>query len=268
MPDTTQKVLPTIVLVHGAWHQPANYQTFIDALSSAGFSVLTPRLPSCTNDYTTPPSVSVPEDVAVIKTVLMERVNAGEDVLLLMHSYGGLVGTEAVTADLLRTTRAARGQPGGVIHLLYLCAYVLEPGTSIIDICKAAGLFPNWSQFITNFKDGSTFPVDPSISFFSGEAKPDVLKTALPLLLRSPLSAFNTPARSEVWKGLPVTYVSTLRDYAVPHVFQMIMVEQVERAGGDVVTRTWDTSHSVFITEMRAMVDLALKAARDERNAK
>jgi hypothetical protein len=38
--------------------------------------------------------------------------------------------------------------------------------------------------------------------------------------------------------------------------------------GGDVVTRTWDTSHSVFITEMRAMVELALEAARDERNAK
>jgi alpha-beta hydrolase superfamily lysophospholipase len=265
MSDTTSKLLPTIVLVHGAWHQPANYQTFTDALSSVGFSVQAPRLPSCSNKYTTPPSISVPEDVAAINNVLKERVNAGEDILLLMHSYGGLVGTDAVTDDLLRSKRATAGQPGGIIHLLYLCAYMLEPGTSVIDICKASGLFPMWSQFVTDYDDGSTFPVDPALSFFSEDAEPAVLETALALLVRSPLSAFNMPAKSDVWKKVPVTYVHTLKDYAVPHAFQTIMVERAEKSGGDMVTKTYDTSHSIFITEQKAMVDLALEAAKDER---
>jgi pimeloyl-ACP methyl ester carboxylesterase len=267
MPTTTIGGLPTIVLVHGAWHQPANYQTFIDALSSAGFSVHAPRLPSCSNDYTTPPSVSLPEDVTAINTALKERVNAGEEILLVMHSYGGLVGTDALTDDLLRATRAAKGQPGGVSHLLYQCAYMLAPGTSVIDICKAAGLFPMWSQFVTDYDDGSTFPVNAALSFFSGEeTDPTLLETALPLLVRSPLSAFNTPAKGDFWKKLPVTYVHTLKDYAVPHAFQTIMVERVEKAGIGIVKKTYDTSHSVFVTEQRAMVDLALEAAKDDRN--
>jgi alpha-beta hydrolase superfamily lysophospholipase len=258
--------LPTIVLVHGAWHQPANYQTFIDALSSAGFSVYAPRLPSCSNTYTTPPTISTAEDVAAVNTVVKERVNAGEHVLLFMHSYGGLVGTDALTDDLLRTTRAAAGRKGGVIHLLYLCAYLLEPGTSIIDIIKASGLFPMWSQFITNYDDSSTFPVDPALSFFSREAEADVLETSLPMLVRSPLSAFDTPAKGDLWKKLPITYVHTLKDYAVAPAYQTIMVERAQKAGVDMLEETYNTSHSIFITEQEEMVRLTLKAAKDKRN--
>ncbi|KAF1957680.1 alpha/beta-hydrolase [Byssothecium circinans] len=258
--------LPTIVLVHGAWHQPANYQTFIDALTSAGFSVHTPRLPSCTNDYATPPNVSTPEDVRAVNAIIKEHVEAGKKVLMVMHSYGGLVGTDAITDDLLRTNRAANGQPGGVINLLYLCAYMLQSGTSVIDICKAAGIFPAWSQFVTNYDDGSTFPVDPNISFFSGESEPGILEHALLFLVRSPLSAFNAPAQRDTWKKLPVTYVHTLKDYAVPMSFQTIMVELVEKEGVRLAKKTFDTSHSLFITEEKEIVNLVLEVAKDGRN--
>lgn len=260
------QILPTIVLVHGAWHQVANYQSFIDALSSVGFSVDAPRLPSCTNSYTTPPSISTPEDVAVVNAAVKEHVEAGEDVLLLMHSYGGLVGTDALSPELLRTARAAEQKPGGVLHLLYLAAYLLEPGTSVIDISKASGLFPTWPQFVTDYDDGSTFPVDPSLLFFSGIGEPAVVEKALSTLVRSPLSAFNTPAQRDAWNKLPVTYVHTLLDYAAPYAYQTIMIDRAQKAGADIQTKTYNTSHSVFITEQQEMVDLAVEVTKDSRN--
>ncbi|PVI04226.1 alpha/beta-hydrolase [Periconia macrospinosa] len=261
--------LPTVVFVHGAWHQPANYKSFIDALSSAGFPVYAPRLPSCTNTYTTPHSVSLAEDVAVVNSVIKERVEEGEEVLLVMHSYGGLVGTDALTNDLLRTTRAAAQQPGGVIHLLYQCAYILEPGTAVIDIAKETGFFAMWPQFVTDFPDGTCFPVDPSQMFFAGdEISSEIVKEALPLLVRSPLSAFNAPAKGDLWKKLPITYVHTLADYGVPHAYQTLMVDRAEKGGADLEKHSYNTSHSVFITKKEEMVQLALQAAEDKRNPK
>lgn len=41
--------LPTVALVHGAWHTPANYQRYIDVLRARGFTVHCPHLPSCSD---------------------------------------------------------------------------------------------------------------------------------------------------------------------------------------------------------------------------
>lgn len=55
----------------------------------------------------------------------------GENVVVAMHSCGGIVGTEAVDAAWNKQSRQAKGQPGGVLRLLYLCAFVLPPNASL-----------------------------------------------------------------------------------------------------------------------------------------
>jgi pimeloyl-ACP methyl ester carboxylesterase len=204
--------------------------------------------------------------VAAVHAVVQERVEAGERVLMLMHSYGGMVGTAAVTDNLLRNYRAEKGLSGGVIHLLYLCAYILQPGTSVVDISKAAGLFQLWPQFVTDHDDGSCFPVDPKTLFFSDAESADG-DAALPLLVRSPLSAFNAPAEGDCWKRAPVTYVLTSQDYSVPRPYQDIMLERAEKEGVVIKKEDYATCHSIFITKQKEMVDLALRAAKDERNS-
>jgi pimeloyl-ACP methyl ester carboxylesterase len=253
--------LPTIVLVHGAWHRSANYQTFIDALKKVGFPVYCPQLPSCNN--TSPPPASLAEDVAAVRAVIQERIAAGEHVIPVMHSYGGLVGTDAVTDADIYSTRKASGQAGGVIHLLYLCAYMLEPGTSVFDIAKAAGFFPYWDQYVKNFDDGTCFPIDPAAMFFGGEGSQEDVKAALTHLVRSPLSAFDTRSNGDCWKKAPVTYVKTLRDGGVPLQYQDIMLERVEKAGVAVEKVELDTTHSVFITRQAEVVDLVQKVAKN-----
>jgi pimeloyl-ACP methyl ester carboxylesterase len=256
-------ILPAIVLVHGAWHAPVHYQTFIASLTEAGFSVHCPRLPSCNN--ISPPPASFADDVFAVRTTIRELVDAGKRVLMVMHSYGGMVGTDAVTDELLRSTRASTGRPGGVIHLLYLCAYILQPGTSVFDISKASGFFQYWPQFINNFDDGSCFPINPAAMFLNEATSADI-EAALPHLVRSPLSAFSAVAEGDCWKKLPVTYVLTSKDGAVPPQYQDIMIERVENDGVAIVKEAYDTDHSVFITKQKEMVNLALKSADDNRN--
>ncbi|KAF2874997.1 Alpha/beta hydrolase fold-1 [Massariosphaeria phaeospora] len=256
--------LPTIVLVHGAWHTPPAYQTFSDALTSAGFSVHCPRLPSCSG--TSPPTASFAEDVEAVRAVVSDRVAAGERVFMVMHSYGGLVGTEAVTDDLLYKAGGSGG--GGVVHLLYLCAYMLQAGTSVIDIAKAAGFFPLWEQFVRNDDDGLCFPIDAAAMFFGEGAEAKHVEAALPHLVRFPLSTFSAQAGSvECWKKVPVTYVNTSRDGAMPGVYQDIVLERAAKDGIVVRKEVYDTCHSVFVTKQKEMVELALEVAKDERNA-
>lgn len=68
--------LPTIVLVHGAWHTPPNYQSYADALKVAGFKVVTPKLPSCNG--ASPPEASFVDDVQTVHAVVNSLVEAGE----------------------------------------------------------------------------------------------------------------------------------------------------------------------------------------------
>ncbi|KAI9734755.1 MAG: hypothetical protein M1818_006742 [Claussenomyces sp. TS43310] len=256
--------LPTVVLVHGAWHTPPNYQSYIDALKAQGFTVHCPHLPSCNG--ASPPTASLAEDVACVRDVVKPLVEAGERVLMLLHSYGGAVGTDAVEGLTFFDRRAA-GQLGGVIHLLYLCAYILQPGSTIFGVVKEAGMDHLWPQFVDNAADGSTFPKDP-VQLFFGSVDKDVVDKALPHLVRSPMSAFTAETKGAAWRSVPATYVFTQQDYSVPRVYQDLMVEKVRAEGVVLRTEDYETSHSVFITKQEEMVQAVRKAAEDERNPK
>ncbi|KAF7940679.1 uncharacterized protein EAE97_006865 [Botrytis byssoidea] len=242
--------LPTIVLVHGAWHTPANYKSYSDALEAQGFKVLCPQLPSCNGK--SPPVSSFTEDVTAVRNVVKFLVEADERVLMAMHSYGGAVGTDAVEG-LTFADRKAERKSGGVIHLFYMCAYVVVPGTSVWDICQEAGFAQLWPQFIQNFDDGSTFPVDPSLSFLGG-VEQNIVEKALPNLVRSPMSAFETKTKGDAWRRVPVTP------------YQDLMLEKVKSEGVVIKTEDYETCHSVFITKEKEMVDAVVVAAKDERN--
>ena len=254
--------LPTIVLVHGAWHTPANYQSYIDALRVQGFTVHCPRLPSCNG--ASPPNASLSDDVVCVRDVVEPLVEAGEHVLMLLHSYGGAVGTDAVEG-LTFPARKASGQSGGVIHLLYLCAYILLPGSTIFGIVKEAGMDHLWPQFVDNAPDGSTFPKDP-VQLFFGDVNKETVDEALLHLVRSPMSAFTSETKGSTWRSVPVTYIFTQQDYSVPRVYQDIMVDKIRKEGVVLRTEDYETSHSIFITKQQEMVQMVVKAAEDERN--
>lgn len=255
--------LPTVILVHGAWHTPPNYQSYADALQAQGFKVHCPHLPTCNG--ASPATASLPDDVACVREVIQSAVDAGESVLMIMHSYGGAVGTGAAEG-LSLAERHAAGQPGGVIHLLYLCAYILAPGSTIWGIVQEAKFDQLWDQYIDTAADGSTFLKDPGLGLFSGNADQAIVDKALQTLVRFPSSVFYDKTMGSAWKTVPTTYISTLKDYAVPKTYQDIMLAKVRDQGVEVKVEEFDADHSLFITMESAMVQTALRAAADKRN--
>lgn len=68
-------------------------------------------------------------------------------VVVVMHSYGGLVGSEAIPPGLTFLDRKKRGLKGGVIHLFFFAAFLLEVGQSVLS---AFGESPNNDVRVSN----------------------------------------------------------------------------------------------------------------------
>ncbi|KAL8741953.1 MAG: hypothetical protein Q9184_008322, partial [Pyrenodesmia sp. 2 TL-2023] len=131
---TQSQDLPTIVLIQGSFQLPQVYEKLVDLLGSRGYPTIHPKLPTCTglesSDF---PQRSLTEDAAAIHAKLAQLIEQeGKTVFVVLHSYGGLVGSEAIGEELAWISRKAQGQPGGVIHLFFFCAFILDEGQSVL----------------------------------------------------------------------------------------------------------------------------------------
>lgn len=115
---------PTVVIVPGAWHRPAHFQVLIDELAKVHYDTVGVTLP-CVDS--SPPLPSWDQDAQAIRKVILEKLDAGKDVITLAHSFGGISMSEAVKG-LGKKEREAQGLKGGVIKLIYMCAMALPEG--------------------------------------------------------------------------------------------------------------------------------------------
>ena len=188
-------------------------------------------------------------------------VAASTRVFVLMHSYGGAVGSSAL-ADLSAAHRAKQGLDGGVVHLLYLSAYILPVGGSIVGIVKEAGFWNRWDQVIDVREDGSTFPKDPR-TLILGELSEDEQELCVEKLVRFPGEPLEIEMTEAPWKYIPTTYVYTELDRCVPLVYQNIMMKRVKEAEVEVREERFNCGHVVFLThteEIVGVVDRAVKS--------
>ena len=127
--------LPTILLVQGSFQIPQVYSKLVQGLKAQGYPTIHPQLPSCSNtDSPNFPQVSLVDDALAIRTELTRQVEyEGKNVVVVMHSYGGLVGSEAIAEDLTWAKRRAQGLPGGVIHIFFYAAFLLNEGQSVLS---------------------------------------------------------------------------------------------------------------------------------------
>ena len=122
--------MPVILIVQGYFQVPEVYQKLSNSLKAQGFHSVHPSLPSCTNvndpDF---PQRSLIDDALVMRMELIRLIEyEKKTVVVVMHSYGGLVGSEAVAEELSYTKRKAQGLAGGVVHLFLYAAFLLEEG--------------------------------------------------------------------------------------------------------------------------------------------
>lgn len=144
MASTTPK--PTILFIHGAWHTPVHYRVFLDLLQAKGYDVVAPELPSnhfakFEGDAANDPSEA---DVQYFAGLARELADQGKEIVCVMHSYGGAVGTEAMVGLGLET-RKKQGLEGGVKRLVYICAFMVEKGKSLEDTAPASSV--GWVEY-------------------------------------------------------------------------------------------------------------------------
>jgi pimeloyl-ACP methyl ester carboxylesterase len=100
---------PTIVLVHGAWADPAGWAQVQARLETDGFSVVAPRLDL----------LGIQSDADIVRAVLDDTPG---DKILVGHSYGGVV-----------ISNASYGR-SDVRALVYTAAFVPDEGDSVIGL--------------------------------------------------------------------------------------------------------------------------------------
>lgn len=136
----------TVVLCHGSYHTPAPYGPLLEALQGRGIAAYCPQLPTAdlaklnvgdvhNPDFDRgPPPGGYPQgedDTEAVLGVLKPLVENGKDVLLVGHSSGGWVATQAAQRDLQADVRKSRGLDGGIIGILYVGAFVIPVGESV-----------------------------------------------------------------------------------------------------------------------------------------
>ena len=131
---------PTIALAPAAWFSPVHYSEYLHQLHHAGYSTITQQLPSCGSSN--PGAQSVASDAAFIReNLLMPPINAGRELVLILHSYRG--GPGAVAAKGLSVVeRRAAGQPGGILGLIYISAFIAKEGDTLLG--DSGGKFSPW----------------------------------------------------------------------------------------------------------------------------
>ena len=120
----------TFAIVCGAWHAPEAYSDLTSALNDAGYVTVVPRLASLNSS--SPERVTCTEDVDAVRSRLLSLIDDEEkDVVVVCHSYGGIPGGGAARG-LSKEVRAAEGRKGGVIGIIYMCAFVVPEGSSLL----------------------------------------------------------------------------------------------------------------------------------------
>jgi pimeloyl-ACP methyl ester carboxylesterase len=120
----------TIVLVTGAWHPSSAYEDLIALLEKAGYPVLVTTLPSL--NPKDPSGCDCTSDAASVREQFLPTIEEGKDVIVLCHSYGGIPAGGAARG-LSKSVRMKQGDKGGVVGLIYLSAFVVPEGMSLVD---------------------------------------------------------------------------------------------------------------------------------------
>ena len=219
-----------VLLVHGAWHGGWAWDVLRPHLHEPGWTTAVVDLPSAGGDGT------LADDAATVRAALDA---APGPTVVVGHSYGGQVISEAC---------AGRSD---VAHLVYVCAFQLEVGESLL---AAVGGSPPW-WFEVDEAAGRYRVREPVTRFFA-DVDPAVAADAAARLTTQTVASFTAALTAAAWHDIPSTYLACTADRAIPVEAQRQMAQ---RAG---TVHTLETSHSPFLAAPELVADLVAGAAR------
>ena len=231
MSDSVDSTVKTIVLVHGGFVDGSGWEEVYKLLKKDGYTV----------SIVQNPTLSLADDVAVTKRVL---ANHNGPVILVGHSYGGAVITEA-------------GNDPKVAGLVYITAFALDNGESVSALIKdpppGAPVPP-----ILPPQDGFLF-LDKAKFASSFAADVDAEKAAFMADSQVPwgVEALGGAISEAAWRTKPSWYLIATDDKMIPPPAQRFMSK---RAGSTVVEVAG--SHAIYVSQPKAVAKLIESAAK------
>ncbi|GAB1317923.1 AB hydrolase-1 domain-containing protein [Madurella fahalii] len=256
---TIGNMKPAIVLIHGAWHVPDTYEKLATALRTIGYEVHVPRLPSVSE--VRPPTAGLSADSELVRSVVENLANSGRTIIAVMHSYGGQVGSNALHG-LGLATRAERGLPGGVSHLVYMCAFALPEGGTMAGKVKEFNHEHLLPLTLDIADDQSVIIRDPKTMLIGEDGATEAeIETYLSTLLRWNAKCMSDELAHAAWREIPVSYIYATNDMMIPLDYQKSMVDCLQANGCSVETFTLETGHCPNLTATHGVVDVINKVA-------
>ncbi|KAI9723534.1 MAG: hypothetical protein M1828_004130 [Chrysothrix sp. TS-e1954] len=237
---TSPEAPPAIILCHGAWHVPEHYADLLNRLQRNGFETFCPLLPTCNGKR--PPDALQHDDVSVIRALLESLVQAGRSILVVLHSYGGVVGSNAIQDDVSKTSRSSRGLEGGVIAIVYMCAFLLLPGGTV----KSATHVDVDPVIVA---DDGTSTVDNPRSLFYNDLDQEVAMRYADMLVPHSVQGFTVQVTGTPWKNTPTSYVYCSEDNAIPLAWQQKQVKAAKQQGSDIQEFHLKSGHSPYLSK-------------------
>ena len=226
--------MATFVLVHGAWHGAWQWRDIVPLLEAAGHRVLTPELPGHGEDRAPVAEMTLANYARAVQETID---GAGEPVILVGHSMGGMV-----------VTQAAEYAAPNVARVVYVTAFLPADGQALVDLAGsfegADNVQPN---LIVDEANGTcTLADDALVDLFYAECSDEDAAWACSKLRPEALAAFTTPVRltKEGHGSIPRAYIECVRDGAITIELQRHMVG---RQPCDPVVSI-DTDHSPFLS--------------------
>jgi pimeloyl-ACP methyl ester carboxylesterase len=234
MAEIATAALPAVVLVHGGFVDGSGWEDTYKILRKDGYNV----------SIVQNPTISLADDVVATKRVLAAQ---NGPVILVGHSYGGVVITEA-------------GNDPKVAGLVYIAAFAPGKGESVASLIKdpppgapVPPILPPQEGYL--FLDKAKFA-----AAFAADVATEKAEFMANSQVPWGLDALNGAVSAPAWKTKPSWYLIATDDRMIPPPAQHFMSK---RAGSTVVEVKG--SHAVYVSKPEAVATLIEKAANGVR---
>jgi len=218
----------TFITLPGAWHGAWAFERFNDALSRYGHEAIGLTLPSLAGADRR----GIPADVEAVQRRL-DHVTG--DVVLIGHSYAGVVITEA-------------GMHPAVRQLVYLAAFIPDRGETASSLMSADAVRHSGEATLRGVMRKSVDPelleLDPALAGPALYADCDAVDQAAAISRLEPHvgRVFGQAPQQVAWRSKPSTFVICSQDRAIPPSLQRRMAHRASTA------LELNSSHSPFLS--------------------
>ena len=232
MPATGTPGTKSIVLVHGGFVDGSGWAAVYRILKNDGYDVTVVQNPT----------LSLKDDVSVTRRAIAAQRGP---VLLVGHSYGGAVITEA-------------GTDPNVAGLVYIAAFAPDRGESVSSLIKdpppGAPVPP-----ILPARDGFLFLDPPKFHFaFAADVDPETAAFMASSQVPWGVEALTGTITEPAWRAKPSWYLVATEDRMIPPPAQRNM----SKRAGSTVTEVAG-SHAIYVSQPKSVAAFIEKAANE-----